>query len=129
MLKIIRSRLQPQSEKQASFRAGRSTIFNLRIINEMYLQRQQDLCHVFVDFKKAFNRLWHEALWATMRKYNINGSIIQTIENLYTTRPKVQFCSMEVLETGSELLLEFDKDAYSPQLLKYLPRANHERCT
>ena len=35
------------------------------------------------DFKKAFDRVWHEALWATMRKYNINASIIRAVENLY----------------------------------------------
>ena len=29
-----------------------------------------------------FDRVWHEALWATMRKYNINASI-RAIENLY----------------------------------------------
>ena len=39
--------------------------------------------HVFIDFKKAFDRVWHEALWATIRKYNINASIIRAIENLY----------------------------------------------
>ena len=36
----------------------------------------------FIDFKKAFDRVWHEALWVTMRKY-INASIIPIIENLY----------------------------------------------
>ena len=91
MLKIILNRLQPQAEeiiaeKQAGFRAGRSTteqIFNLRILCEKYLQHQQNLYHVFVDFKKAFDRVWQEALWTTMRKYNINASIIRAIENLY----------------------------------------------
>ena len=91
MLKIILNRLQPQAEEiiaeeQAGFRAGRSTteqIFNLRILYEKYLQHQQNLYHVFIDFKKAFDRAWHEALWATMRKYNINASIIRAIENLY----------------------------------------------
>ena len=91
MLKIILNRLQPQTEEiiaeeQAGFRAGRSTkeqIFNIRILCEKYLQHQQNLYHVFIDFKKAFDRVWHEALWATMRKYNINASIIRAIENLY----------------------------------------------
>ena len=91
MLKIILDRLLPQAEEiiaeeQAGFRAGRSTteqIFNLRILCEKYLQHQQNLYHVFIDFKKAFERVWHEALWATMRKYNINASIIRAIENLY----------------------------------------------
>ena len=76
MLKIILNRLQPQAEEiiaeeQAGFRAGRSTteqIFNLRILCEKYLQHQQNLYHVFIDFKKAFDRVWHEALWASMRK-------------------------------------------------------------
>ena len=91
MLKIILNRLQPKAEEiiaeeQAGFRAGRSTteqIFNLRILCEKYLQHQQNLYHVFIDFKKAFDRVWHEALWATMRKNNINASIIRAIENLY----------------------------------------------
>ena len=91
MLKIILNRLKPQAEEiiaeeQAGFRAGRSTteqIFNLRILGEKYLQHQQNLYHVFIDIKKAFDRVWHEALWATKMKYNINASIIRAIENLY----------------------------------------------
>ena len=74
ILKITPNRLKPQAEKiiaeeQAGFRAGRSTteqIFNVRILCEKYLQHQQDLYHVFIDFKKAFDRVWHAALWATM---------------------------------------------------------------
>ena len=91
VLKIIMNRLKPQVEKiiadeQAGFRAGRSTteqIFNLRILYEKYLQHQQDLYHVFIDFKKAFDRVWHAPLWATMKKYNISTNLIQVIKNLY----------------------------------------------
>ena len=91
MLKIILNRLKPQvekiiTEKQAGFRAGRSTtehIFSLRILCEKYLQHQQDLYHVFVDFKKAFDRVCHAALWATMKKYCISTNLIWVIKNLY----------------------------------------------
>ena len=48
-----------------------------------YLQHQQDLYHVFIDFKKAFDRVWHAALWATMKKYKISTNLIQVIKNLY----------------------------------------------
>ena len=48
----------------------------------MYVQHQQDLYHVFVDFKKAFNRVWPVALWATMKKYNISTNLIQVVKNL-----------------------------------------------
>ena len=88
MLKIILNRLKPQAEKiiaeeQAGFRAGRSTteqIFNLSILCE----KQQDLYHVFIDFKiKAVNRVWHAALRATVKKYNISTNLIQVIKDLY----------------------------------------------
>ena len=91
ILKIILSRLQPQAEKiiaeeQAGFRARRSTIeqiFNLRIINEKYLQNQQYLYNICIDFKTVFDRIWHEDLWTTMRKHTTNACIIQAIKNLY----------------------------------------------
>ena len=53
------------AEEQAGFGAGRSTteqIFNLRILCEKYLQLQEDLYHVFIDFEKALDRIWHAAL-------------------------------------------------------------------
>ena len=33
--------------------------------------------------KKAFDRVWHAALWVTMRKYNISANLAHTIEQLY----------------------------------------------
>ena len=78
--------MKPQAEnifakEQAGFRAGHSTteqIFNLTILCEKYLQHQD-----FIDFKKAFDRVWHAALWATMRKYNIGVNLVRAIEHLY----------------------------------------------
>ena len=64
MLKIVLNRFQLQAEdraeEQAGFSAGRSTteqIFNLRILCEKYWQHQQNLYHVFINFKKAFDRV------------------------------------------------------------------------
>ena len=91
MLKVILNRLKPQAEeiiaeKQAGFRAGRSTtelIFKLRVLCKKYLQHQQNLYHVFIDFKKAFDRVWYATLWATMWKYDISANLVRTIEQLY----------------------------------------------
>ena len=58
-------------------------IFNLRILCEKYLQHQQDLYHVFIDFKKVFDGVWYAALWAIMKKYNISANLIRVIKNLY----------------------------------------------
>jgi len=92
MLKVILKRLQPQAEniiaeEQAGFRKGRSTIeqiFNLRLLCEKHLEQQKDLFHVFIDFKKAFDRVWHDALWATMKKFNIGKKLINSIQQLYS---------------------------------------------
>ena len=34
-------------------------------------------------FQKAFDRVWHAALWATMRKYNLSANLVRAIEHLY----------------------------------------------
>ena len=90
MLRTVLNRLKPQmeiiAEEWAGFKAGRSTIeqiFNLRILCEEYLQYQLDLYHVFVDLKKACDRVWHAALWATIKKYSISTNLIRVIKKPY----------------------------------------------
>jgi len=91
LLQILLTRLKTQtehllSEEQAGFRAGRSTteqILNLRIISEKYIAHNKELHHNFIDFTKAFDRIWHEGLWAVLKKYNIDKSLINCIESLY----------------------------------------------
>ena len=58
-------------------------MYNLRILCEKCFQHQQDLYHVFIDFEKAFDRVWHAALWANMKKYNISANLTRVIKNLY----------------------------------------------
>ena len=77
---LILTRLRPQveevlAEEQAGFRKGRSTteqIFNVRILCEKFRDHCRELHHDFVDFKKVFDRVWHKALWCTMKKHNIH---------------------------------------------------------
>ena len=88
---LILNRLNPQAEniiaeEQAGFRVGRSTteqIFKLRVPCEKYQKHRRDIYHIFVDFKKAFDRVWHAALWATMSRYNITADIIRVVQSLY----------------------------------------------
>ena len=83
MMKDILNTLKPQAEqmtaaKQAGCRTGRSTtdqIFNLGIVFEKFSHYQQNMYHVFTDFKTAFDTVWHATLLATMRKYNINANV------------------------------------------------------
>ena len=91
MLRIILNRLKNKAEEllaeeQAGFRPGRSTveqIFNCRILMERHLQHQKDLYHNFIDFKKAFDRVWHNGLWHVLRGFNIQKDLIDSIKALY----------------------------------------------
>ena len=67
--------------------------FNLKLICEKHLQHQQDLCHVSIDFKKAFSRILRAALWAAIKKY-ISVNVMQVDEAilraLFNTELKVR---------------------------------------
>ena len=88
MLRIIGERLKPQIEKilaeeQAGFREERSTteqICNVRMPGEKFRDHQLELDHNFVDFRKAFDRVWRKALWSIMKKHNISLHLTQLIE-------------------------------------------------
>ena len=93
MQNIILNRLKNEAEEhlaeeQAGFRPGRSTveqIFNCRIIMEKHLQHQKELFHNFIDFKKAFDRVWHDGLWHALRSFGIEEGLVQIMKSLYSS--------------------------------------------
>ena len=50
---------------------------------EKHIEYGKKLCHHFIDFKKAFDRVWYNGLWNIMRNYNIDEQLISIIEDLY----------------------------------------------
>ncbi|WP_419617556.1 hypothetical protein, partial [Thiolapillus sp.] len=74
-----RTGLDPASSTWWDFWGGPKLEANVRRLNPSATGPH----HVFIDFKKAFHRVWHAALWATMKKYNISTNLIQVIKNLY----------------------------------------------
>ncbi len=37
----------------------------------------------FIDYKKAFDRVWHEALWAVLKKQGVDMEKTAALENVY----------------------------------------------
>lgn len=93
LLEILRMRLKPRIEEmlpetQAGFRANRSTIdqiFALKMLVEKHLELNDGngLKAVFVDFKKAFDRVWHKALFKIMSHHNLPRKLVALIKDLY----------------------------------------------
>jgi len=42
-----------------------------------------EIHHNFIDFKKAFDRVWRKALWLVMEKHNMGAGLVKVIESLY----------------------------------------------
>ena len=52
-------------EEQADFRSQRSTTEQIRLLVGKRLEREKELSHIFIDFKKAFDRVWR-----VLKEYN-----------------------------------------------------------
>ena len=114
MLKILLNRLKPPAEKtiteeQAGFRSSRSTtklIFNLRILCKKYFLQQQDLYHVFINFKKAFDGSLVCIFVDNHERSTPSAPTLSGSSNTCMTRLLVKFSSTAVQETGFEQQLE-----------------------
>ena len=51
--------------------------------------------HSMCAIKKAFDRVWHVALWATMKKYNMSHGLVCSIKSIYSN------ATSEVFHNGS----------------------------
>ena len=75
-----------QRNRQASGPVGallnRSSISEYYARNKKYAEHNRALHHNFIDYKKAFDRVWHEGLWAVMGKYNISSRLTEIIKSL-----------------------------------------------
>ena len=91
ILKIVLGRNEDKIEgeirdSQSGFRAGMGTregIFNLRTILDRYLEVKQDIFICYIDYEKAFDRVYHEKLIRALKKLPIDITDLKLIENLY----------------------------------------------
>ena len=60
-------------------------LFTLRtLINKYVHKHNSKFFAYFVDFRKAFDSVWHEGLFYRLLSYGINGRMFQLIKNLYS---------------------------------------------
>lgn len=74
-------------ECQSGFRFERSCIDNLFILQAIILEHIQThddwLFCAYIDFKQAFDRINHEALWRKLSSMGLSGKIIRLLSTLY----------------------------------------------
>ena len=73
-------------ENQCGFRQGYCTIDNLFILYsffELLKRKKKKMYCAFIDFEKAFDKIWREGLWYKLLINNINGKMLNVIQNIY----------------------------------------------
>ena len=74
------------SENQAGFRKNYSTtdhIFTLKHIIDLFCLKKKRLFCTFIDYSKAFDTVWRDALWYKMAKVGIKGKFMTIVKNMY----------------------------------------------
>ena len=92
-LEIIRSWMKlhveaMSAEEQAAFRPGRSTVeqvFTLKMLIQHRIEKKDGkVFAVFIDYKKAFDRVWHDGLFSVLQQFGVPRKLINIIRDLYS---------------------------------------------
>ena len=86
-LRDSEERIERMSEEQGGFRPGRSTVDQVFSLHEVLLRRrnggESTFLH-FVDFKKAFDTVWHDGRWHALHMSGIKGRPLKVLQSLYS---------------------------------------------
>ena len=103
--RIIEARLRDRvkiSKQQYGFMPGKGTtdaMFALRMLMEKYREDQRQLHCVFVDLKKAYDRVPREDLWYCMIRSGIVEKYVQLLQDMYEGSETVVRCAVETTES------------------------------
>ena len=74
------------AEEQAGFRPGGSTVeqvFALKMLIQHRIEKKDGkVFSVFIDYKKAFDRVWHEGMFSVLQQYGVSRKLINIIRDL-----------------------------------------------
>ena len=87
ILQCIWHKLLPQiSEVQYGFMKGRGTrnaIFNIRMQSKKSVKHQQDIYLVFIDYKKAFDKVRHGELFSLLQAIQVDDKDLRILRSIY----------------------------------------------
>ena len=74
------------TQNQFGFMPGRSTmeaIFLIRQLMERYREQKNDLHMVFIDLKKAYDKVARNVMWWVLKKHKVRTKYITLIKDMY----------------------------------------------
>ena len=77
------------SKNQTDFKENHRTSDNLltlkNVVKKYVTMGKGKIYACFVDFKKAYDSVWHNGLFYKMRENNLNGKVLDLIMDIYDT--------------------------------------------
>ena len=97
-------------EAQIGFLPGNRTsdhIFTMRTLIGKYVKQvsRGKLYTCFIDFRKAFDSIWHDGLLYKLLTYNIGGKFYDLIKNIYSKTK----CSLKLTDSKRTPLFDYCK--------------------
>ena len=83
---------------------------------EKYREGQKELHCVFVDLKKAYNRIPREELWYCMRKSGMGEKYVRLVQDMYEGSETVVRCAVRTTESFKVKVGLHQGSALSPSL-------------
>ena len=87
ILQCIQRKLLPEiSEGQYGFmkdRGTRNAIFNIRMLSKRSIEHQQDIYLVFIDYKKAFDKVRHGELFNLLQAIQVDDKDLRILRSVY----------------------------------------------
>ena len=120
--RIIEARLRDRveiSKQQYGFMPGKGTtdaMFALRMLMEKYREGQRQLHCVFVDLKKAYDKVPRKELWYCMGKSGIVEKYVQLVQDMYEGSETVVRCAVGTTESFKVKVGLHQESALSPFL-------------
>ena len=74
-------------EEQSGFRAGRGTVDNVFVLQNMIdsvLSRGEKMYCAFIDFRKAYDYLNRDCLWYKLLRCGVRGNILNIMRSMYS---------------------------------------------
>ena len=74
-------------------------MFALKNVGGKYREGQRELCCVFVDLKKAYNRVPREELWYYIRKSGMAKKYVPLVQDMHERSETVVRCAVGTTES------------------------------